>query len=215
MFIKFDEIIKEVDLINNSFQWEKGFNDFWFRLNQQTIDEESKTQVLTDLLYFYTRYLEFASSILHRNTNQDLMFILSADYVQILNLELNKLPNLNIDVSPGLESICNYMLVMAETDLLSYFISFYTLNKLIFRKEQFKELVVKNEGLTNFFNLMDKSFYTLNRVGKLVGDVKASELNRILKNNYTLCETIDYWFNEIIIKYNKKMVPEKPQLIKR
>ncbi|HGA1024569.1 TPA: hypothetical protein ACIQN7_005909 [Bacillus cereus] len=208
MLIKYTDVFKEISTMHETFPWTKGYKQFWQEVSNGSLDNESKNQFLKDLTYFYTRYLEFSSAILHRNVRYDLLFMLSSDYIQNFHVKLDKIPDTNIDISPGMESICNHMLVMAETDIFSYFTSFYTLHKMIFEKEELQSLLSSDEQLSKLLKHIEKSAYTLSRVKNVINHIESRDIRPILNNNFTLCETIDYWFDEIINNYVKEMVPK-------
>ncbi|MBY4602883.1 MULTISPECIES: hypothetical protein [Bacillus] len=211
----FYNVLVEVDKLNKLFNWEKAYNKFWVNISEETHDSEITEQLLKDIGYFYSRYIEFTSCILHHNLRPDVMFGLSSDYIKILELELEKTPDVSSEVLPGIESICNHLLMTAETDYLSFFVSLYTLNQVIFKRDELKNFLSgkQREEFVEFIELLNKWPYTLKHMSKSFHLIDKIDLQRILNNNYALCETIDYWFEELLEKYQKKMITAPRYLI--
>lgn len=204
----FTYALADIDTMNNHFHWQKGYQEFWDQLSNGTLDDESFQLLMKDLSYFYSRYIEFFSSVLHRNLRSDVMFPLSANFVQALKINLAKIPDIHLNILPGMESICNHMLMTAETDYFSFFLSMYTLNQLIFEKEEFKKVIERhdNKELNKFLSQLPNSTKTLHQIKEYFYSLDKVDLQRVQNNNYTLCETIDFWFEEVLTKYNKSMI---------
>lgn len=209
MNIDFAAAIKEVDRTNQAFQWKKGFHPFWEAVGNRTLREDLFQSFIKDLEYFYTRTIEFSSAALHRNLSPEIMFPLSADLVQLIKLDLDKTPDIHLDITLGIESICNHLLMTAETDYYSYFASLYTLTQLIFNREEFNYIIERNNqtNLNKFFFQLQKAPATLSQIQAHFFPLDQTTFTRILHNNYTLCETIDYWLDEILTEHKKSMIP--------
>jgi hypothetical protein len=208
VYIDFAEILKKIDRINSSFKWTRGYNLLQEQLKNGNLEQDRFNLLIVDIKYYYARYIEFLSAALHKNLLPDVMFSLSSDFVQALNIGLDKIPDPYLNVTPGIESISNHMLMTAETDNYSFFASLYSLQNLIFGEKEFTQSISKQDKqLNKFFEVLSRNMQTIEHIKPFLKPVSDGEITRILNNNYTLCETIDYWCEEILKRYNASMIP--------
>src|SRR5690606_33409979 len=95
-----------------------------------------------------------------------------------------------------------------ETDYYSFFALHHTLNELIFNRKEMDYIFDRNQDteLNKFLFQLRENHHTIKNITKHFNPIDMADVQRILNNNYTLCETIDYWLDEVQTKYDKKML---------